>query len=150
MDFMNDLAYWHWLVFGLVLVILEIFVPAAIFLWPGIAALITAAIAFMLPDAPWTVLVLVWAFFSVALAFGWQVYKKLYKRPEQHPTINRRGEQYVGRHFTLPSDIVNSHGEIRADDTRWRIVCDHDLPAGTKITVTAVEGTTLRVEEFVS
>ena len=64
--------------------------------------------------------------------------------------MNRRGEQYVGRHFTLSHDIVNGVGELHVDDTRWKIVSHHDLPAGSKVKVTAVEGTSLRVEEFIS
>jgi hypothetical protein len=35
------------------------------------------------------------------------------------PKLNRRGEQYVGRTFTLEEPIVNGHGKIRVDDSTW-------------------------------
>jgi membrane protein implicated in regulation of membrane protease activity len=150
MDFLNAVAYWHWLVFGLVLIMLEIFVPAAVFLWPGIAALAVGVLSFAAPGLGWMPLLLIWAVLSMALAFGWQFYKKTGRAGVPSSTINRRGEQYVGRHFTLAKDIVNNVGELRVDDTSWKIVSNRDFPAGTKVKVTAVEGTSLRVEEFIS
>ena len=38
MEWLDGLTYWHWWVLGIVLVILEIFSPAAFFLWLGISA----------------------------------------------------------------------------------------------------------------
>lgn len=150
MEFFSELQFWHWLVFGLVLIVLEVFVPSAVFLWPGIAALVVGTISFLMPSLTWTVLLLIWAVLSVALAFGWQAYRKMRKIEAPVSTINRRGEQYVGRHFTLTKDIVNGVGELNVDDTRWKVVAVTDLAAGTKVKVTAVEGTSLRVEEYVA
>ena len=150
MEYLSNIAYWHWLIFGLVLIVLEIFVPSAIFLWPGIAALVVGVLAFSAPDINWTILIAIWGVLSVIFAFGCQFYKKNRKSMEPESTLNRRGEQYVGRHFTLTRDIVNGTGELNVDDTRWKIVSHHDLPVGMKVKVIAVEGTSLRVEEFIS
>ena len=62
------------------------------------------------------------------------------------PTLNRRGEQYVGRHFTLEEAIVNGQGKIRVDDSTWKIEGPEDLPAGSQVQVIAVAGTVLKVE----
>jgi membrane protein implicated in regulation of membrane protease activity len=59
--------------------------------------------------------------------------------------LNRRGEQYVGRLFTLQEAVVNGVGKLQVDDTTWRI-SGVDLPAGRKVRVAGVDGTTLRVE----
>ncbi len=149
-EFLNGIEYWYWLIFGLVLLGLEILVFGAFFLWLGLAALVVGVLALFISSLLWSHQIIIWAVLSVIGAFGWQLYKK--KHPsETGPTkMNRRGEQYVGRHFTLTKDIINGVGKLHVDDTRWRIVCDHDLPAGTKVKVTAVDGTSLRVEEFVS
>ena len=40
---------------------------------------------------------------------------------------------------------MNGQGKITVDDSTWKIEGD-DLPAGTKIQVTGVEGTVLKVE----
>ncbi len=147
---MNDMAYWHWLVLGLLLIAGEVFVPSTLLLWPGLSAILVGAIAFFMPSLGWPVLLLIWAGLSIALVVGWLAYKKKCPSKDKPSNINRRGEQYVGRHFTLTRDIVNNVGELHVDDTRWRIVCSHDLPAGTKVIAKSVEGTSLRVEEFIS
>lgn len=63
------------------------------------------------------------------------------------PTLNRRGEQYVGRSFTLTEPIINNNGVIRVDDSTWRIN-GADLPAGSTIKVVGVQGVILQVEMF--
>lgn len=150
MEFLNAIEYWHWLVFGIILLGLEILVFGAIFLWFGIAALIVGVLVFLVPTLLLMPQILIWSVIAVAGALGWQYYRR--KNPLQPAVhaMNRRGEQYVGRHFTLTKDIVNSVGELHVDDTRWKIISRHDMPAGTKVKVTAVEGTSLRVEEFIS
>jgi membrane protein implicated in regulation of membrane protease activity len=68
------------------------------------------------------------------------------RRPaSDHPVLNRRGEQYVGRQFTLEQPIVNGRGSVKVDDTVWR-VAGPDLPAGARFTVRGADGATLLVE----
>ncbi len=145
---LNSIEYWHWLVLGAALIILEVFVPSAIFLWPGIAGIIVGVLDFAAPGISGAVLLLTWAALSLVMAMGWQAYRKHKKDDMPKSTINRRGEQYVGRHFTLASDIVNGTGELYVDDTRWKVISDHDISAGRKVKVLAVENTSLRVEEY--
>lgn len=149
-EFFLTLQYWHWLVFGLILIIAEMFVFGAVLMWFGISALIIGALVFFIPALLWMPSLTLWAVMSVVLVLGWHAYRKKNPATVTAPTINRRGEQYVGRHFTLTKDIVNGTGELHVDDTRWKITSDHDLPAGSKVKVLAVEGTSLRVEEYVS
>ena len=61
------------------------------------------------------------------------------------PNLNRRGQQYVGRTFTLDEPIVNGLGKIHVDDSTWKIE-GNDCPAGTKVKVTGVDGVILKVE----
>jgi len=148
--FFLTLQFWHWLIFGLILLIAEMFIFGAVLMWFGISALIIGALVFFVPTLIWMHTLVIWAVLSVLLVVGWQSYRKKNPAKIAAPTINRRGEQYVGRHFTLTKDIVNGIGELHVDDTRWKITCDHDLPAGSKVKVLTVEGTSLRVEEYVS
>jgi membrane protein implicated in regulation of membrane protease activity len=148
--FLAGLEFWHWLVLGIVLVIAEMFVFGAVLLWLGIAALLVGAIVFFLPSLGWMISLLVWAALSIILVTVFQAYRKNNPSKQADTTINRRGEQYVGRHFTLTKDIINGTGELNVDDTRWKTISHHDLTAGTKVQVIAVEGTSLRVEEYIS
>ncbi len=150
MTFFDAMEFWHWLVLGLLLIVAEAFVFGAVLLWFGIAALVVGVLTFLIPTLIWMPSILVWAGLSLLLVFGWQPYRKKNPAKDNAPTINRRGEQIVGRHFTLGRDIVNGAGELHVDDTRWKLVSHHDLPAGSKVKVIAVEGTSLRVEEYIS
>ena len=147
---MDYIEYWHWLVFGLTLIGLEILVFGAFFLWLGVAALAVGTLVFLAPSLSWMPQILIWSVLSVVFAFGWQFYRKKNPSKEKPSAINRRGEQYVGRHFTLTKDIINGVGELHVDDTRWKIVSAKDLSVGVKVSVIAVEGTSLRVEEFIT
>lgn len=146
----ESFPYWYWIAFGAALIIFEIFVPSSILLWPGIAAVLVGFVSLAFPALDESLLLLVWGVSSVVLVTGWLAYRKKNPKAGSVNTINRRGEQIVGRHFTLLKDIVNGSGELHIDDTRWKVVSAHDLPAGTKVKVTSVEGTSLRVEEYIS
>jgi inner membrane protein len=47
--------------------------------------------------------------------------------------------------FTLDAPIVAGCGRIRVDDSSWRVV-GPDTPAGERVRVVRIEGTTLVVE----
>ncbi len=83
---------------------------------------------------------------SIAAVLTWHIYRK--KRPltTDQPALNRRGEQYVGRFFTLDHPIVNGRGKVVVDDTTWK-VGGADLDAGSKVRVVAVDGVMFRVEK---
>lgn len=150
MEYLESLQYWHWLVLGLLLIIAEVFVFGFVLIWFGVAAIIVGILSFLMTTMIWPGMIVTWALLSLALVGAWQIYRKKHPAKVAYPTMNRRGEQYVGRHFTLSKDIVNGVGELHVDDTRWKIVSHHDLPAGTKVKVGSVEGTSLRVEEYIS
>ena len=53
LQYLETLAYWDWFIAGLVLVILEVFAPGAVFLWLGIAAGVVGAVVFFAPYLDW-------------------------------------------------------------------------------------------------
>lgn len=66
---------WHWLVLGFLLLIAEIFIPTFASLWFGAAAIIVAALAWLLP-VPILFQVLIWLTLSVMFMFAWVKYIK--------------------------------------------------------------------------
>ncbi len=150
MEFLDNMSYWHWLIFGLGMIVFEMVLPSAIFLWPGIAAIVVGVFVFLAPSTSPYLFLVIWAALSVCLAFGWQIYRKKNPAPAPISSMNKRGSQYIGRHYTLTKDIVNGVGELNVDDTRWKIVSGSDHSAGTKVKVIGLEGTSLRVEEYIS
>ncbi len=145
MEFLEQAEFWHWWIAAIVFVVIEIFAPGAIFLWMGVAAGIVGLILLIFADLGWEYQFLIFALFTVVSAVGWRAYLRRHPTATDKPTLNRRGEQYVGRTFTLKEAIVNGQGKITVDDSTWKVEGD-DLPAGTKIQVTGVAGTVLKVE----
>lgn len=141
---MPEIDYWHWLVLGLALMILEMLAPSTFFLWMGLAAMAVGGILWLAPDLSLPLQLILFAFLSIfAIGLG-RRYLKRHPVETDRPTLNVRGAQSVGRVLTLDTPIVNGVGRVRMDDTLWKVL-GPDLPAGSRIEVVGVEGTSLRV-----
>ncbi|HER19727.1 MAG TPA: NfeD family protein [Chromatiales bacterium] len=141
---MPEIDYWHWLVLGLALMALEMLAPSTFFLWMGLAAMTVGGLLWLVPDLSLQLQIILFAVLSiVAIGLG-RRYLKRHPVETDRPTLNVRGAQGVGRVLTLDAPIVNGVGRVRMDDTLWKVL-GPDLPAGTRIEVIGVEGTSLRV-----
>ena len=145
LQYLETLAYWDWFIAGLVLVILEIFAPGAVFLWLGIAAGVVGAVVFFAPYLDWKFQFTLFAVLSVVSIVVSRRYLKRRPLETDHPNLNRRGAQYVGRELILDAALSGGRGRLRGDDTTWRVE-GPDLPVGAKVRVTAVNGATLKIE----
>lgn len=138
-------AFWHWLVLGFGLLLLEMFLPTGfVLIWIGAGALLVGGLAWLVPGLSWEWQMVLFGVLSVASFFAWKKFKPAAPKNDE-PTLNRRGYSYVGRSFTLSEPIVNGVGMLRVDDSQWRI-SGADTPVGTQVKVVDVDGSTLRVE----
>jgi membrane protein implicated in regulation of membrane protease activity len=142
---LSAIDYWHWWIVAGILLILEISAPSFFFLWLAIAAAVTGLVLLAIPDLGWQYQFLTFSGLSVISIAAFRRYQRSRPTPTDHPTLSRRGEQYVGRTFTLTEPIINNNGVIRVDDSTWRINGDN-LPAGSTIKVVGVKGVILQVE----
>ena len=145
----RELGYWSWFIAGVALLIIEVVAPGAIFMWLGIAALAVGGLSFLVPTMAWELQFALFAVISVISIVLSRRYLK--KRPLEtaNPTLNKRGQQYVGRVVELAEAVHNGTGRVRLDDTFWR-VAGTDLPAGAQVEIVGSEGTTLRVIPFIA
>lgn len=147
-QFSGELRFWHWWILGIVLLGLEILIPGTFFVWMGVSAGVVGAILLFAPGFAWQGQVLVFAVLSVVAVVGWRFWLRRHPIRTADPTLNVRGAQYVGRVVTLAEPLVNGVGKARVGDTLWRVTArgDADLPVGTRVRVTGVDGATLVVE----
>jgi len=137
----------HWLVVAASFAVIEIAVPAMVCIWLAAAALGTALIVWLAPGLSWEHQALIFAALAVAsVAIGRLAFGRI-RGQSSDVRLNRRAEIYVGRTFTLERPIVDGRGRLRVDDTMW-LVEGPDLPAGTRVQVTGVDNTMLRVTEL--
>ena len=141
------MAFWHWLIGAAAFAVLEIAIPAMMCIWLAAAALGTAAIAWLAPSLSWEHQALIFAGLAVAsVAIGRLAFARI-REQSGRVHLNRRAEIYVGRTFTLERPIVDGRGRLKVDDTMW-LVEGPDLPAGTRVQVTGVDNTLLRVAQL--
>jgi membrane protein implicated in regulation of membrane protease activity len=140
------LVYWHWWVIGLGLLILETVAPGTVFLWMGVSAILVGLLTAVV-TLPFPVQAVIFGVLSVASFFVYRRFRGDPPPPADAPLLNRRGETYVGRVFTLAEPIVNGIGRLRVDDSQWR-VAGADTPAGAQVKVTRTDGATLHVERL--
>lgn len=144
--FLSRLQFWHWMILGLGLAVIEVLAPGTFFLWLGIAAAVTGLVLLIFPGLGWEIQLLLFGVLSVAIVVGWRLYQKRHPTPSDDSTLNRRGEQYVGRVFVLAEAIANGRGTVKVGDSLWR-AAGPDLPAGARVKVTGIAGTVLQVEK---
>ena len=142
--FLASLHFWHWWILAALLATVEAVAPGIFFIWFAAAAAIVGLAALILPGMGWEIQVFLFAILAaVAVFIGRRFLHRRMESPD--PALNRRGERYVGRQFTLETAIVNGRGSIKVDDSVWRAE-GPELPAGRRVKVVGADGTVLHVE----
>ncbi len=141
-----ELAWWHWIVLGLVLVAVEMLTPTFFLLWFGLGALLTGIVAVFLPMGL-AAQMLLWAVASVAMTGVWL---RFFRNPDR--TGSGQAKEGVKGLTGLVTRAVTETGEgeilfqrpvLGAD--RWPIVADEPIPSGSRARVVDVLGQTLKV-----
>ncbi len=141
----GQLGPWGWIIAGLVLLGVEILAPGNIFVWFGVAALITGGFVFV-TDFGWQVDALLFVVLAIVLVIAGRRYFSWHRSPSEQPFLNQRAAGLIGRNSVLAEPIVGGLGRIRIDDTTWRVT-GPDLPSGTRIKVVSADGAVLAVEQ---
>ena len=139
------IGHWHWWSLAIVLVVVEVFVSGFFVLWIAIAAAAVGLLVLLFPAMGWEYQILTFALLTVISVALWWLYSRKHPTRSDQPTLNRRGEQYIGRTFTLEAPITNGQGKVHVDDTNWKIIGD-ECDTGSKVRVVGVDGVVLKVE----
>ena len=138
------LNHWHWLILGAALALLEVLSFTTILLWAGVAAFLTAALAFLAPELEWQLQI---TCFAVTTALLLLLTRKLLHRQRErapHATLNRRADNLIGQVHRLNTAIADGRGTININDTLWQL-SGPDVPSGTQIEIVAVDTNVLQV-----
>jgi inner membrane protein len=134
---------WAWFVIGLVLLALELVVPGGVFIWLGIAGIVTGLAAFFQPIG-WPLQLVIFGLLSLVTVIGWKGYMRGREQETDQPFLNQRASRYIGHEGIINEPIRDGSGRIVLDDTIWRIT-GPDLAAGQKVRVVATDGPVLKV-----
>ena len=142
-EMFSTLGTWNWLIFGVVLMALELLAPGVFLFWLGLAAFLVGLLSFLFHPG-WQWQILMFAVFAAAAVPIWRHVVRSGAKNPSHPFLNRRAEALVGREFTLEKPIIDGAGAVRIDDTVWR-VSGPDAPAGSRVKVVRADGASLTV-----
>jgi hypothetical protein len=138
------LGTWNWLVFGIILMALELVVPGVFLFWLGLAALLVGLLSFAIHPS-WQAQILMFAVFAAAAVPLWRrLARSNSSVSKSNPFLNKRADALIGRVCTLEKPIIDGCGTVRIDDTVWR-VAGPDTPAGNRVRIVQADGASLTV-----
>lgn len=145
------IAYWHWLILGMALLIAEMFIGSMAVLWFGLGALAIAAFVFFVPDIELTWQLFIWALLSGFLTFGWFKYFKPLMSDRTKAGIPREAALGVTG-IVIRAPAEGSRGMVRFSipllgSEEWPFICEREVREGEKVSVKEISGNTLIVEK---
>jgi membrane protein implicated in regulation of membrane protease activity len=140
----EQLGPWAWWIAGLILLALELLLPGNVLVWFGVAAMLTG-LEILIVDFGWQFDFILFVVLSAVLVVLGRRYFARENKPGEQPYLNDRARRLVGGTYVLTRPIVSGHGQIKVDDTNWRVT-GPDLPSGTKVRVAGADGAVLAVE----
>lgn len=146
---LQEVGPWSWWILGMVLLGAEIVVPGVFLVWVGLAAIAVGALSLAVWGASfwqWEVQLVVFAALSVVFVLAG---RRFYAQADKHsdePLLNQRGATLVGRIGTLGEPVVDGRGRLKVDDSFWP-VRGQDMPAGSRVRISGVDGSVLLVEK---
>lgn len=145
------MVYWHWLVFGMVLMISEIFVPSFTLLWFGLGGIIAGVALLFAPQLETIWQVLIWVVASSFFTFLWFKYFKPLMVDRTKAGLSR--EAIVGESGMVIKVPENGKRGVMKfslpvlGSEEWSFLCHEEVRAGDRVWVLDVSGNDLVVEK---
>lgn len=141
-------AMWVWGAIGLILLAAEMATGTFYVLWFGIAALIVAILAWLMPEISISMQLILFAIISIGTLFIWRTY---YRKIETHSRVGQAQGEEIGRIGTIIESVsASQNGRIQfaqgvMGSREWVAVANESIEVGRQAVVVAVEGNALRV-----
>jgi membrane protein implicated in regulation of membrane protease activity len=149
-----ELAWWHWMVLGLGLGLLELVVPAFFVIWFGLGALLVGVAMLIIPGMAFSAQILLWTAASVAMTVLWfKVLRKDGEKTRSGQADAALGEIGVLVRAVEPLGVESARGEVRFQkpimgSDVWPCLADEAIAAGERVKVLAVVGQILKVGKY--
>ena len=147
-----QMLYWYWLVFGMLLMLLELVVPSFTIFWFGLGGLVVGVLLLLAPGISLTWQILVWIIASTAFAVFWFRILK--------PRMTDRTKAGISREAVLGETAMvtrvpegSRRGEMRfavpmLGSDSWPFICLEEVAVGDRVVVQDVSGNTMMVKKL--
>lgn len=149
-----ELAWWHWMLLGLGLGLLELAVASFFVIWFGLGALLVGVALLVVPDMVFSAQILLWTAASIAMTVLWfKVLRKDADRTRSGQADEALGEIGVLVRAVEPLGAASARGEVRFQkpimgSDSWPCLADEAIAAGERVKVLAVDGQILKVGKY--
>ena len=145
------IEYWHWIVFGIALMLSEIFIGSFFIFWFGAAAVVVGLLIVPLPDMSPTAQLIIWAVSSASFALAWFKLVKPLNVDKTKAGLSKEalvGE--IGQVLQIPSG--DKRGKVRfpapvLGSDEWLIISHDTVSIGDRVSVIDLSGNALIVEK---
>jgi membrane protein implicated in regulation of membrane protease activity len=144
----QNLLWWHWIIFGIVLIIIEIFSGTFFILGFGLSAMIVGAVAYIHPTTleieliTWMLLSLV----SIGIWFKFLKDKTIENSGQSNYSLKTKGtiEEPIG---------AFGRGKVKFDrpvlgNTIWHATAKKDISLTARVRIVEIKGQLIEVEEI--
>jgi membrane protein implicated in regulation of membrane protease activity len=141
-----EIVFWYWWMLAVGFLAIELLAPGFFFLWLAVSSFIVGLLMLFVPMISLEIQLMLFSVLSVLTVLGWRQFAGHRKTAAtDHPLLNQRGAQYIGRTFNLVTPIENGVGKIKVGDSIWS-VRGPDCPLDSKVKVIGIQGTVFEVE----
>ena len=137
----ENLNYMHWLVIGLVLIIIELFVWSVFLLWIGASAITVSIIFYLIPEISGTLQLII---FLVLASSATYLSKRYYPVKTVDDQLNDKAKKHIGKECIIES-IENGVTKVKIGESLW-FAKGSNLNAGQIVKIIDVESSTFIIE----
>ena len=145
------LEYWQWIVFGIALMLSEIFIGSFFIVWFGAAAVVVGLLVLPLPNMSGTAQLIIWAISSASFALAWFKLIKPLNIDKTKAGLSKEallGE--IGQVLQVPSS--DKRGKVRfpapvLGSDEWLIISHETVSMGDRVSVVDLSGNALIVKK---
>ena len=137
----ENLNFMHWLVLGLSLIILELFLWTVFLLWIGASAITVSIVFYLMPDTSWPIQLLIFVALSLASTF---LAKRYYPVKTVDDELHEKAKTYIGKECKV-SSIDNGAIKVKIGNSLW-FAKGTELSVGQIVKIIDVESSTFIVE----
>ncbi|WP_416652383.1 NfeD family protein [Candidatus Pseudothioglobus sp. Uisw_086] len=142
MEFLfENLNFIHWLILGIALIIVELFVWTVFLLWIGSSAITVGIIFFLLPNVSGLLQLLIFIVLAVVATL---LSKKYYPVKTVDEQLHDKAKKHIGKECIIVS-IEDEVAKVQIGESLW-FAKGSNLSAGQSVKIIGVESSTFIVE----
>ena len=137
----ENLNFMHWLVLGLSLIILELFLWTVFLLWIGASAITVSIFFYLMPDTSWPIQLLIFVILSLTTT---NLAKRYYPIKTVDDELHEKAKTFIGKECKV-SSIEDGIIKVQIGKSLW-FAKGKNLSIGQVVKIINVESSTFIVE----